>query len=225
MLFFQFIFGFDVFLLILRNQVSFQLDFFKGLKIFGVGHGGLLAVGLFFLLNFENLFVQVFNGKISFANFFFIVLDFFLPLEKFLVVLFELGFKLQKFLLKVGSFPVKSFDFLLILVVEFFPIEDFSGDLWDSVHKHFILLFSGIECLSGSDELVSQLIDFFLESSSLSNGDIELLFGEFRFVIEFSIFLIERTFVVGLGNVIIFNSSELMFFLVDLCPYHFLLAF
>ena len=95
----------------------------------------------------------------------------------------------------------------------------------DRIHKHFILFFSSIECLFGSDELVSQLINFFLESSRLSNGDIEFLFGNFRFVIKFSILMIERTFVVGLSNVVVFNRSELMFFFVDLCPYHFLLAF
>ncbi len=127
--------------------------------------------------------------------------------------------------MEVSPFPVEIFNFLFVLVVEFFSVENFSGNLWYSVHKHFILFFSDIEWFFGRNELVSKLVDFFFEPSSLSNGYVELFFAKLSFIIKFSIFMIEGTFVVGLSYEIVLSSPQLMLFFVDLCPYHFLLAF
>lgn len=121
----EFVFGFNIFLLVLRNKVTFELDFFKGLKVFGVGHGCFFPVALFFLLDFLNFVVEVLNVEIALSDFFFVVLDLFFLVEQFIGVLFELGLKLEEFFLEDVSLPVQSLYFFLVLGIQLFSVKNF----------------------------------------------------------------------------------------------------
>jgi len=100
------VFCFNVLFLILRNEVSFKLDLLESLQIFCICHCCLFSITLLFLLDLENLFIEVLDGKISLRYLFLIVYNLLFSKNKFFGVLFELGLELEQLLLKVVPFFV-----------------------------------------------------------------------------------------------------------------------
>ena len=92
LLFFQFVFSLYIFLLELRDQIPFQFDFFQGLKVFSISLSSFFPISFFFFFNYLKIFLDIFNGLVSFINFSLNMNNFFFFFSYFISGYFELSF-------------------------------------------------------------------------------------------------------------------------------------
>lgn len=141
LLLFQLILCLNIFLLILRNQISLKFDFLQRLQIFSIRKCCFFAICIFFFLDILNLFFNRFNSFITFINFLFIIDDILLFFIYLLVIGFKLALHLDQLILDLVSFIFELDDFFLVLMAQLFAIHDLSMDLGDTVHKDLIIFF------------------------------------------------------------------------------------
>lgn len=75
LLFLQPVLSLNVLLLVLRDQIAFELYLLEGLLVFGVCKGCLLSVHFLLLLDLDDGLLQARNGVVAFSDLFFVTFD------------------------------------------------------------------------------------------------------------------------------------------------------